>query len=268
MESGCHSILSCLHPEGSASCKCSLTQKMKKGWKHRDYLQRRARQEHLNYSRNWRVDEHSDNMIVKMGEEYHSCTSTLSEEGQFELQFNDEEEKLMRNHAVDKVSHSVDGVISVSSEDNGLISPDCNCNLKNGLHNVSYGDESSCTTDCSSSNKESIHENASVSNYHLPDHQNELALPDDNSSDAVKFIVKSKRHCDRDLDNPKPSKFRRPVDDCSFLSCKYSAESFCSIDDHLPDGFYDAGRDRPFMTLEEYEQSLCLDSREVILLDR
>jgi hypothetical protein len=44
-------------------------------------------------------------------------------------------------------------------------------------------------------------------------------------------------------------------------------ESFCSIDDHLPDGFYDAGRDMPFMSLE-YERSLGLYAREVILLDR
>ena len=44
--------------------------------------------------------------------------------------------------------------------------------------------------------------------------------------------------------------------------------SFCSIKDHLPDGFYDAGRDRPFMSLGDYEQTLELDSREVILLDR
>ncbi|KAF5184900.1 Mitogen-activated protein kinase kinase kinase yoda [Thalictrum thalictroides] len=33
-------------------------------------------------------------------------------------------------------------------------------------------------------------------------------------------------------------------------------------------GFYDAGRNRPFMPLESYEESLCLDSREIILVDR
>ncbi|KAL1342604.1 hypothetical protein AAHE18_09G168900 [Arachis hypogaea] len=44
--------------------------------------------------------------------------------------------------------------------------------------------------------------------------------------------------------------------------------SICGIEDHLSDGFYDAGRDRPFMPLESYEQNQCLDSREVILLDR
>jgi len=258
--SGCHNISSSFYLEGSTSCKYSLTQRMKKGWKHRDYLQQRARQERLNYSRKWRADDHSDNMIVKMGEEDNSCISTLLDEGQSELQFN-EEEKLMHHPAVDK---SVDGAGSVNSGNIHLFSPDCNENGKNRLGNISYGDEISCLTESSSPTKENDYENESVSSP-----QNELTAPDDNSSaDTTKFIVKSKRHCDRDLDNPKPRKFRRPVDDSSFLSCKYSTESFCSIDDHLPDGFYDAGRDRPFMSLEEYEQSLCVDSREVILLDR
>ncbi|XP_010259155.1 PREDICTED: uncharacterized protein LOC104598673 [Nelumbo nucifera] len=91
---------------------------------------------------------------------------------------------------------------------------------------------------------------------------------EDSSSEVSINISKPKRHSDRDLDNPKPSKSRRPFPDHSNLSCKYSSISFCSIDDRLPDGFYDAGRDRPFMPLENYEQALCLDSREVILVDR
>ena len=260
--SGCHNISSCFCLEGSTSCRCSLMQRMKKGWKRRDYLQQRARQERLNYSRKWRADDHSDNMIVKMAEEDDSCISTLLDEGQSELQINGEE-KLMDHPAVDEVSQTVDGVGSVTSGDIHLFHPDCDENGKIRL-NKSYGDESSCVTECTSSNKENYYENASVSSP-----QNELTAPDDNSSAVtIKFIVKSKRHCDRDLDNPKPRKFRRPVDDSSFLSCKYSTESFCSINDHLPDGFYDAGRNRPFMSLKKYEQSLCIDSREVILLDR
>ncbi|KAK1316954.1 hypothetical protein QJS10_CPA05g01872 [Acorus calamus] len=70
------------------------------------------------------------------------------------------------------------------------------------------------------------------------------------------------------ISNPKPSKCQRPFDGSLSISCKYSTESFCSIDDHLPDGFYDAGRDRPFMPLRNYEHVLSLDSREVILVDR
>ncbi|KAJ8543449.1 hypothetical protein K7X08_005972 [Anisodus acutangulus] len=78
---------------------------------------------------------------------------------------------------------------------------------------------------------------------------------------------KSKRHLDGVIDNPKQCKTRRPTDH-SELSCKYSMMSFCGIDDYLPDGFYDAGRDEPFMSLRSYEQNLHLDSREVILVDR
>ncbi|PRQ40614.1 putative dual-specificity kinase TKL-Pl-2 family [Rosa chinensis] len=55
--------------------------------------------------------------------------------------------------------------------------------------------------------------------------------------------------------------------DCSNLSQKFSDTSFCGIEDSLQDGFYDAGRDRPFMPLESYDENFPLDSREVIFLD-
>ncbi|KAG2267375.1 hypothetical protein Bca52824_061930 [Brassica carinata] len=71
-----------------------------------------------------------------------------------------------------------------------------------------------------------------------------------------------------DLDNPKASKCHRPSTDTANPSYKYSSSSFCSTEDSLPDGFFDAGRDRPFMPLSRYEKILPLDSREVILLDR
>ncbi|GJW58448.1 leucine-rich repeat protein kinase family protein [Tanacetum coccineum] len=40
------------------------------------------------------------------------------------------------------------------------------------------------------------------------------------------------------------------------MSFKYSTTSFCSIDDRLPDGFYDASGDRPFLSLDNYEKTL------------
>ncbi|XP_050372713.1 uncharacterized protein LOC126790504 [Argentina anserina] len=55
--------------------------------------------------------------------------------------------------------------------------------------------------------------------------------------------------------------------DCSNLSQKFSETSFCSIEDSLQDGFFDAGRDRPFMPLESYDENFSLDSREVIFVD-
>lgn len=266
VKSGSHSI-SYFRPEGSISCRCSSTQRMNKEWKRRDCWQQRARQERLNYSRNWRVDDHHDDMIMKMGEENDPYKSTLLDGVRSEIYLCDENEKLMDCPAAADGSHSVN-VDSASSREVPLTSFGCDDSGKNRLTDVSYDVDNSCLTDPTSLNKENDYDNESVSSYHVPS-RNELALPDGNSSsDSVKSIVKSKRHCDRDLDNPKPSKFRRPDNDSSSLSHKYSTESFCGIDDHLPDGFYDAGRDRPFMSLEEYDQSLGLDSREVILLDR
>lgn len=100
---------------------------------------------------------------------------------------------------------------------------------------------------------------------HEADEQDE----ESSSSEAPKSTSKSKRHCDTNLDNPKPCKSLRPAkEDYSNLSSKYSSLSFCEIEDRLPDGFYDAGREQPFMSLQRYEQILQLDLREVILVDR
>ncbi|KAK8959534.1 hypothetical protein KSP40_PGU013246 [Platanthera guangdongensis] len=41
-------------------------------------------------------------------------------------------------------------------------------------------------------------------------------------------------------------KFCKPVKYTSYIANKYCMESFCSIKDHLQDGFCDAGHDRPF----------------------
>jgi len=88
------------------------------------------------------------------------------------------------------------------------------------------------------------------------------------SSERKKPNNKSKRCSEKYLDNPKGSKCHKLSTDITNLSRKYSSNSFCSTEDSLPDGFFDAGRDRPFMTLSKYEKVLPLDSREVILLDR
>ncbi|GFP86047.1 serine/threonine-protein kinase fray1 [Phtheirospermum japonicum] len=93
-------------------------------------------------------------------------------------------------------------------------------------------------------------------------------LDEGSSSEASNCVVKSKRHSEKDLDYPKPIKSRRPSNDPSHVSCQYSEMSFCGVGDRLPDGFYDAGRDRPFMPLANYEKNVYVSSREVILLDR
>ncbi|GER34930.1 leucine-rich repeat protein kinase family protein [Striga asiatica] len=91
-------------------------------------------------------------------------------------------------------------------------------------------------------------------------------IEDDNSRHKAKSDSLSDDGVD--LDNPKPTKSQRPTNDPSYLSCQYSERSFCGIADYLPDGFYDAGRDRPFMPLGNYEQNLHMNLRKVVLLDR
>ncbi|XP_010917626.1 uncharacterized protein [Elaeis guineensis] len=268
---GC-STSSCLHPDVSSGYKCHATQRMKKGWKRRDYLQQRARQERLNYSRKWKSEDQNDNMTEKMAEENDSCM----ENRYSELHIAVDEEKLLDSSAkssavAEDISSTVDSDgCGLAKESAVLILYDRADSEKVRLHKKDNGDNNSCiTSESAGLNKDSDVENEREDNVSSVYPLTDLNVPDeDSSSEASKFILKSKRHSDKDLDNPKPSKFRKPVDECSNLSCKYSTESFCSIDDHLPDGFYDAGRDRPFMSLQDYEQSLCLDSREVILLDR
>ncbi|KAJ6813668.1 uncharacterized protein M6B38_142600 [Iris pallida] len=257
-----------LYNGASLSCRCT-TRRKRRGWKRRDNMQQWARQECLNYSRKYRVEDHSDTTTMKMHEENDSDTPIVSENGQSVLQGDVDEEKQSNCCAIDDISSTFEGDRADFDKDSLSISQKCIDNEKVGSTNMACGDEISCTTELSSSKKHHGHDNEKESSDSLVSPSNELDVPDGNSSsEEAKLILKSKRHYDRDLDNPKPCKFRKPVDECSFLSSKYSTESFCSTDDHLPDGFYDAGRDRPFMSLQDYEQSLCLDSREVILLDR
>lgn len=111
-------------------------------------------------------------------------------------------------------------------------------------------------------------EGDSKSSKCFSDESEEQSLVVSSVESSIQHNLKPKRHSDRDLDSPKPRKCLKPMDDSVSLSRKYNQESFCGIDDFMPDGFYDAGRDRPFMTLEHYERNLPSDSREVILLDR
>ncbi|EOY15683.1 Leucine-rich repeat protein kinase family protein, putative [Theobroma cacao] len=104
------------------------------------------------------------------------------------------------------------------------------------------------------------------------DEQDEISVSSQGKgsySESFNSSCMSKRHSSCDLDdNPKTCKYQKPNDGNFSLSRKYNNTSFCSVKDRIPDGFYDAGRDRLFMSLESYERILHLDSREVILADR
>lgn len=231
----------------SSSCsRCFAAQKSGKRWKRRrHYLPQKGRQEWLNNSRKWKGIDHDQLLSKKihrisepgnldtLGSD--NCTETVSDNGS--LDGNNK-----RICSEDKVKSNL---IDSNNNDEVIIEKqfpqeDC-CTAEN----KDEKDASSCSSEIGQSE------------------QDEAPC-----SEILKSSSKSKRHSDQDLDNAKPCKYRKPIGDSSLLSRKYSKISFCGIEDHLSDGFYDAGRDRPFMPLESYEQNQCLASREVILLDR
>ncbi|XP_062214624.1 uncharacterized protein LOC133915471 [Phragmites australis] len=268
----CDSALSYSHEEASPNLKHYAPLKMKKGWKRQDCPQQRARQERLDSSRSKLNEKCIDEMAVNMAED--ECPFSLHDvENKSEIKRFDEEisvqDTLKETSSISEdVSSIVDDDLDGLIKDSGMMLQDHYDEEKPGINMRNYHDNNSCISrDPTCFSRGSVH---SVENE-LEDTASSAHNVDETGRESPqetsKFTPKSKRHPDMDS-NPKPSKCPRPIDECSKLSYKYSVESFCSIDDHLPDGFYDAGRDMPFMSLEEYERSLGLYAREVILLDR
>nr|AFN19672.1 serine/threonine receptor-like cytoplasmic kinase [Bambusa balcooa] len=268
----CNGVLSCSHPETSPNLKAHSTQKMKKGWKRRDCLQQQARQERLDSSRSKFNEKYIDEMSVNMTED--ECPSSLHDmANKPEMKGIDEEtsvQDLLKETSPipEDLSCIVDDDSGGLINDSGMMLQDHYDEEKPGINMRSYHGNRSCvSTDPACLSRSRIRSVENEIEDTASSACNVAEFVEENPSETSKFTSKSKRHPDMDS-NPKPSKCPRPIDECSKLSYKYSVESFCSIDDHLPDGFYDAGRDMPFMPLEEYERSLGLYAREVILLDR
>ncbi|KAL6971672.1 hypothetical protein U1Q18_031352 [Sarracenia purpurea var. burkii] len=236
----------------SSNSRCFAARQPGKGWKRRYYFQQRARQERLNSSRKWKGEDHTELLTQKAAVKCKPCKHALL------ASESDASSSVIPGPDIDnKELHSGEAVCEITSVEDGDINSkkkldNCSCVPVNSTEICKEGENDN--TDCDAS---------------LGAISDGSRLQDECSSSALcNSSPNSKRHPDRYLDNPKPSKSRRPTDDQSDLSRKYSNSSFCSVDDHLPDGFYDAGRDRPFMPLRSYQQILHLDSREVILLDR
>ncbi|XP_028789169.1 uncharacterized protein LOC114745182 [Neltuma alba] len=226
----------------SSSSRCFATRKSGKKWKRRHYLQQKARQECLNNSRKWKGLNNS-----QLGKDMHRICES---ENQGSL--------AVENCSEARPSDSV----CLDNEAKKMVSEEAgNDSVIDDVNNNEVGIEKQFK-DCSSRSEDE--NDASL----CPLENGPSGQDNASSSESLKHISKSKRHSERDLDNPKPCKSRKPIGDSSSLSYKYSRLSFCGAEDHLPDGFYDAGRDRPFMPLESYEQNQCLASREVILVDR
>ncbi|KAK4355557.1 hypothetical protein RND71_024528 [Anisodus tanguticus] len=221
----------------SPNHRCFRPRKSKR-WKRQYYLQQRARQERLNNSRERVTCKHSELIDDSLVE---GSSSIVDDDTNDKELFTEEAE------SKDSLASVVDGHIRLKEDH--------------------YVDRSSCVA------PDSIETCIDIQNCKTRDASvgslSDAAdvVEESSSSEVSNSPPKSKRHLDGVIDNPKPCKTRRPTDH-SELSCKYNMMSFCGIDDYLPDGFYDAGRDRPFKPLRSYEQNLHLDSREVILVDR
>lgn len=244
------STASSSHINGSSSnSRTFASRKSGKGWKRRYYFQQRARQERLNSSRKWKPEDYAECTLKTPDKCVHPFIASDSSR--------------------DAPSITVEPVI----DDKELLSVDAECekSLSRFKDNEIISEKECCEVTATESvvkhtdNKHDCAEHDSC----LDSLSDVAKVPDESSSlEVCNNSSKPKRHPDKDLDNPKPSKSRRPFDRHLTLSSKYSKTSFCSIEDHLPDGFYDAGRDRPFMALSSFEQNLHIGSREVILLDR
>jgi hypothetical protein len=267
----CNGLLLCSPTETSANLKAHTIQKTKKGWKRRDCLQQQARQERLESSRSRLTESDIDEMAVNMTED--ECLSSVHDM---------ENKPVMKDIAEESSAQDLKDTSSISEDLSCIVDYDLDGIIKDSgmMLQDQYDDEKTGINmrGCDESNSGISAEPACLSRSNIRSIEDELEdtasskrnpveVVQENLTEVSKLTSKSKRHPDMDS-NPKPSKCPRPFDECAKLSYKYSVESFCSIDDHLPDGFYDAGRDMPFMPLEEYERSLGLHAREVILLDR
>lgn len=325
---GSHCVSS-VSSEALPKNRSSAVRRRGKGWKRRDDLQQRARQDRLNSIRKWRNDDHQqmkvdvkckDCKLPAVASESMSESSSIveSESGSVKYiagtteravageddHFDSKCEKCKlpvgaseslteSSSIVDSAPDLVKGLddtgedyhqlLVIQDEDDNIIvdsinnNKECDCDHVDheevSASNFNKTGEEDASTEDDNIIVDSIGSNKECDCAHNGEPKEVSASKtgredEDSASEVSKNSSISKRHSDGFPDNPKPSKSRRPFDECLNLSMKYSTESYCSIKDRLPDGFYDAGRDRPFRSLQNYEHHVCLSSREVILLDR
>lgn len=216
-------------------------------WKRKHHYVQRDR---LNTNKKWKGEVPPEGLnlkkmyIVKETRKQEMSVSENSDKGSVDIICLDDNDKLLDDAEIeDSVTTSQDEESSLKAD---LVSENSLC-VEN--QSTSEKDSKECCEIKASSPSSGDADYSSSSERKKPNHS-------------------SKRCSDKYLDNPKGSKCHKPSSDVANVSHKYSSNSFCSTEDSLPDGFFDAGRDRPFMPLSKYEEVLPLDSREVILLDR
>lgn len=238
----------------STNSRSFASKRSGKRWRRRHYLQQKARQERLNSSRKWKgVDHHTEVKIHENHEPERLDSAPISETTVEDSSAIDElfDGKETCDVGAERENH-------IESHENDNFDPkkefsveDCSSICDAAAERMTRDENECCETSKT-----------------LPPTGNGAHDLEGSSSQVSKDNAKLKRYSERELDNPKPCKSRKPVEDSSSLSCKYNSTSFCNVEDYLPDGFYDAGRDRPFMPLRNYEQNFHLDSREVIIVNR
>lgn len=234
----------------SSISRCFSARKSSKRWKRRQhYFQQRARQERLNNSRKWKGEVSPEGLSLKM--------DIVEETGKHSINVPQNTDK----SSVDSIcSDNNDKLLEEASV---ITSEEEESSLKANF----VSDNSRCVATQLTSERDN-NESCEIKASSPTSGDVPGSAEYNSSSERKKPNNKSKRCNEKYLDNPKGSKCHRPSTDIANLSVKYSRSSFCSTEDSLPDGFFDAGRDRPFMSLSRYEEILPLDSREVILLDR
>ncbi|CAH8336792.1 unnamed protein product [Eruca vesicaria subsp. sativa] len=219
--------------------RCVSARKSSKRWKRKQ----RARQERLKNNKKWKGGIPPEGLNLKM----YKIKETKKQE-----------RKVSQNTEKDSVD-------SICLDDNDKLLEDAE--IEDSV--ITFDDEESSLKADSVSENQSTSEKDNKECCEIKSSSPSSGDADYSSSSERKKPNQSSKRCrDKYLDNPRGSKCHKPSSDIASLSHKYSSNSFCSAEDSLPDGFFDAGRGRPFMPLSKYEEILPLDSREVILLDR
>lgn len=259
------------------SVRCSQPSRRKTGWKRRYTRQQKARQERLNNSRKFRAEdyqERDDGGIVMES----LCDSIPLSNCAPYLPQSIPEAPMKCPSETELSSRVQDGASIDKDSDNRECSNETKNNsislvqitdVKVSTENSSNVANSSCggsdvTTSSSiiSNNRSKL----SKTSLHVPKEASQLDCYSESNNDACTKTGRRQGVC---IKNPKPSKRIRSVQEFFRVSQKYSNESFCGVNDIIPDGFYDAGRDRPFKPLRNFEkENVCLGTREVILVDR
>ncbi|KAK4769144.1 hypothetical protein SAY86_027294 [Trapa natans] len=230
----CHSSASLLSVSSSSSRSFSARKSSKK-WKRSHYLQQKARQECLNNSRKWKSERHTKDLAmndaknIELQDEDIIAPNVHIDRTSEIGTLNDDADKVLLSGEV-VTENLLDNVVEekISLESDILIE-----NSSPDFERGNTADDHNCCQDAT---------DVSSGSY-----KQDLLKPNVNT--------KTKRQCDKTLENPKPCKDRRLIDEYVNVSRKYSSISYWLLD-------------RPFISLSSYEQNLHIHSREVILMDR